>query len=798
MAVPVGHTYAFSFGEAGKCDEYMPPEEFEHCTGGQFNHEYGWGIDVDTSTGDVYVSDPKASRIQKFDQDGNFILTWGFGVKNGANELQVCKAPETCQDGIYGNAPSQMQDPMSLAVDNSGGPNDGDVYVADVNSPCCGGGGVGQNLILKYSGEGQYLGKITGESTPSGHFQALPWHRAVDVDKNGFVWVVDEDRYYEARFMRFSNQANNAYVGGSEVRAQISRYGYPEGDGIFTMAVQPSGEAIYTTDYYALHRFVANGAAEREVMETPASYFGTEIGFNPGNEDLFVGQEGRIQEYRDDPNGPEEIGPSFGEGNFCNSNGIAANPTTGDVYVADECGSNIDVFKARRVPETVTEPASNVLHTTGTINGHIAPDPVDGGPVSECSFEWGLTTTYEHVSTCEPGAPFSNPADVHVDLGGLQQEGTYHYRVVAANSIDEEFGKDRTFTPHAVLDLNTDEASGISSHSATLNGSLEPSGEATEYFFEWGKLVANMNHSTPIATTGAGSGNTAVSAEIEGLEDYAEYHYRISATNGFGTSYGGVQAFRTKASDAPTVSNVQADQITTEGAQFSAVVTPNWGETIFGFEYGESLAYGSQVLGDQILEADEQGHPVSLDVDGLTPGRSYHYRALAINFGGISYGPDQTFTTLDVPEVVSETVTGIGSTEAKLNALVSPSLSPTTVHFEYGASPSYDATTASMGIGGGSSPVDASIAVAGLNPGTTYHFRAVATNAVGTEVGSDQSFKTTADEGEGTPPPRPHCKRGLVRRHGKCVKRRHRRHRRHGKHPKHHRNATRGERRSAR
>src|SRR5262249_45479712 len=120
LAIPVGHTYGFSFGEYG-------------TQGGQFRLEswQGMGMDIEKSSGDLYVVDTSNYRVQKFDENGNFILTWGYGVKNGADEFQVCKAPETCQEGLSGVAPGQFQNPVSVAVDSSGGPNNGDVYVLD-------------------------------------------------------------------------------------------------------------------------------------------------------------------------------------------------------------------------------------------------------------------------------------------------------------------------------------------------------------------------------------------------------------------------------------------------------------------------------------------------------------------------------------------------------------------------------------------------------------------------------------------------------------------------------------------
>lgn len=785
LAIPVGHTYDRSFGEYG-------------TAGGQFRVEYsGMGMDVDQSNGDIYIADTSNFRVQKFDEDGNFILTWGYGVKNGADEFQVCKAPETCQEGLFGNAPGQFQNPMSVAVDSSGGPNDGDVYVVDANSPCCAPGG-GRQVILKFSEEGQYLSTITGEGSPSGHFYNLPWRRGVSVDNQGFVWVLDGiDFGVTPRVLKFSNQASNAYVGGSEWIPTISPRGNPETGFTWEFAVAPDGSHVYlmgmSEECEWVYRFVANGSASRRVLRIPACFgFSSDVAISPANEHVFFNRGNQIQEYIDNPLGPETVGPEFGPEQLNEVQGLVVNGDTGEVYAGDPSQAKVFVFHARRVPEVITGEATGVLHTMATINGHTAPDPVDGGPVNACHFEWGLTTTYEHVTECEQSPPFAGPTDVHLDLTGLQQEGVYHYRLVTANSIATEVGRDRTFTPHAVLDLSTDQASTLTSHSATLNGSLEPAGEAAEYLFEWGKQAVNLDHATPLETSGAGTGVTSVSTAIEGLEDYTEYHYRIRATNSFGTSYGDVEAFRTKPADVPTISNIDADQVTGDRAHLSAVVTPNWGETIYGFEYGETRSYGTQVLGGGILGADAQAHSVSVNVSGLEPGTTYHYRALATNFGGISYGPDQSFTTLDVPGVISETASGIASNGARLNALVSPSQSATTVHFEYGTSPAYGSTTPAVAIGSGGSPVNAAIDVSGLFSTTTYHFRAVATNEVGTEVGPDQSFTTTPPPPEAAPPAPTRCKRGFVRRRGKCVKKKHSsRHR-------HHRKATHHKRRDAR
>ncbi|HEY1354681.1 MAG TPA: hypothetical protein VGF09_00050, partial [Solirubrobacterales bacterium] len=127
---------------------------------GQLQADYfgtGGGAAVDESTGDVYVTDTGNARVEKFDASGNFLAAWGFGVADGSNAYQICTAPSGCQAGLPGTAPGQFSDPSGIAVDNSNGPNAGDVYVVDGNNP----NGAGQNdRITKFSSSGAYLSQL--------------------------------------------------------------------------------------------------------------------------------------------------------------------------------------------------------------------------------------------------------------------------------------------------------------------------------------------------------------------------------------------------------------------------------------------------------------------------------------------------------------------------------------------------------------------------------------------------------------------------------------------------------------
>ena len=97
---------------------------------------------------------------------------------------------------------------------------------------------------------------------------------------------------------------------------------------------------------------------------------------------------------------------------------------------------------------------------------------------------------------------------------------------------------------------------------------------------------------------------------------------------------------------------------------------------------------------------------------------------------------------LALPTATTLAATNIKETEATLNATVNPQKAETTYQFEYGTTLAYGSkvpvTAKSAGSGG--TDVALSQAVAGLSPGTTYHYRVVATNAAGATPGKDVAF----------------------------------------------------------
>jgi len=90
----------------------------------------------------------------------------------------------------------------------------------------------------------------------------------------------------------------------------------------------------------------------------------------------------------------------------------------------------------------------------------------------------------------------------------------------------------------------------------------------------------------------------------------------------------------------------------------------------------------------------------------------------------------------------------ITTSSAVVSGSVNPSGAPVHAFFEFGTSTAYGQTTAVQTLGVGNAAIPIAAAVSGLPPGTTIHYRVVATTDFGTFPGPDQTLKTAA-----APPP---------------------------------------------
>jgi len=92
--------------------------------------------------------------------------------------------------------------------------------------------------------------------------------------------------------------------------------------------------------------------------------------------------------------------------------------------------------------------------------------------------------------------------------------------------------------------VTTITASNITENGATLNGTVNPNGLTTTWYFEWGTTTSYGN-STVINSAGSGLNNVSVNSNITGLLPGYTYHFRLVAVNSNGTVNGNDLTFTT-------------------------------------------------------------------------------------------------------------------------------------------------------------------------------------------------------------------------------------------------------------
>jgi len=92
----------------------------------------------------------------------------------------------------------------------------------------------------------------------------------------------------------------------------------------------------------------------------------------------------------------------------------------------------------------------------------------------------------------------------------------------------------------------TDSAISVQATSAVLRGTVNPQGQSTSYFFQYGR-TRSYGGQTPVVSAGSGGSNVHVALAVAGLTSMAGYHFRLIAVNATGASTGGDQSFTTPA-----------------------------------------------------------------------------------------------------------------------------------------------------------------------------------------------------------------------------------------------------------
>jgi hypothetical protein len=441
-----------------------------------------------------------------------------------------------------------------------------------------------------------------------------------------------------------------------------------------------------------------------------------------------------------------------------------------DEFVPKEAVSAPFTFKTELTPETpeTLSPAKSITATTATLGGVLNPNATVAAEDG-----WYFAYSNQGGSSCTEGpattavSPAENGAvkneKVEAPLGGLEPNTKYVFCLVATNAASETtVGNEVPFETSKAKPSVIGESAEPKAEEARLNATVNPSNEKTECHFQYG--TGNVSEHTVQCEQGneLEGGEQGVAVTVTGLKQNTTYHYRVVVKNAMGevkgTGIAAEEEFLT-AIRPETPTDLKAEAITTTTATLHGMLNPkaagNSGP--YEFLYRQSA---KECEGDEASDGSALGHtpePVEAKVENLLPNTAYTFCLRTHNeVGEEATSAPVTFTTLVAPlRIESESSTVVSATEARLEAEINTGNSQTTYHFEYGPSAgAYDVSVPAIPAHTSPSLTVTSVSAAaiGLTPGTTYHYRVVASNALPGQVdGLDQEFTTPAAQGLGSP-----------------------------------------------
>jgi YVTN family beta-propeller protein len=313
-------------------------------------------------------------------------------------------------------------------------------------------------------------------------------------------------------------------------------------------------------------------------------------------------------------------------------------------------GNNLTFITAAPLgspPTCITDPASNVITNSATLNGTVIPNGVD----TDAYFEYGITTipiTYPISTTLQPIGNGITSVALSATVSSLTPNTLYNFRIVGTNGpLTTTYGNNLTFTTLVTPTCTTNAATNVTCNSATLNGTVNPNGlNVISCYFDYGTSTSYGISATVISLPGSGTSPISVTANVFSLSPITHYNFRVVATNAGGTNNGLNQTFNTTALLRPTCTTNDATNITDTSATLNGTVNPNGLDvTSCYFDYGTSISYGRQQSVDSLPGSGTSPIPVTVNVSSLSISTTYNFRVVATNSVGKTNGSNQTFTT---------------------------------------------------------------------------------------------------------------------------------------------------------
>jgi hypothetical protein len=499
---------------------------------------------LDAAT-NVYVIDMDASRVKKFDHDGQLLDQWG----------------------TFGIGPGQILWPQAIAVNSSR-----QVYVADST-----------NRVQIFTETGSFLGILGSGGTNAGQF-STPVLITIDSSDNVYVadFAVEGTQSY--RVQKFdsggtfitqwqshgsgspntiegmtTDPAHNVYV-SDEFNHRVEKYttdgvfvgevgSYGTGPGQFQaprgVTVDPSGNYVYVAESYWFNtnapiRVYAYSALDPLIYASPTNQaipVGTTLTLSAG----VFGAQPMIYQWRF--NGIDLAGET--NTSMTISNAVQSNSGIYSIVASNSLGTATSSNAAISVlPVVVTTlPITSLTLTSAVLNGNA----MLGVNASSVWFEWGTDTNYGTMVGFR-----SLEANTTLSLSylstNLSPHVTYHYRLVGSNSLGVVPGLDVQFIQNGLKPQLTaaPQVFPAGLDSVAVSVPVNPGALETGVYFHWGTGYGGINsgvRDTAVISAGNGVRPVPVQTLLTGLVSNAYYSAQAIASNQFGSVTGAITSF---------------------------------------------------------------------------------------------------------------------------------------------------------------------------------------------------------------------------------------------------------------
>ena len=482
-----------------KGEEPGEPKELKPLKRAQELLKVPVAIAIDQAKRVVYVGDSQGNKISKYEISGS-----------GPSLTFTRDSSFTSPPRGFGPGELFNLNWAKFAVD----PTTGDLLVAQREA----------GRIDRFKPDGTYISSINGTGSRAGRFASI---YGLATDSAGSIYVVDVragQLFYEGAesvVERFAPDGTPDLSFNPEIRTPQTVEYDPATENVIIVGRSDGGwihvgvPKLFPPRLYTLH--------EGQIIDELDFPF---IDSGAAVTDLAIGGEGIRHLYVMMNTGVGSEGTGAARGGYA--------------------------LQAFKVPDVQIDPLGPLTPFTAQLSGSVNPLGQKSTYRFEYSREEGPVQITEALPVAVGGEEeVETPVPVSSELTDLIPNSEYEVRLIGTATDTGVSSRSKALhftTPPAPPLSITGDAYDLTLGSATLAGKVNPYGQQTTYWFEYGPTTAYGMRS-PVdhgEVVGAGREQLVAAAYLTGLESGTEYHYRLVALNGSGTALGVDRTFTTK------------------------------------------------------------------------------------------------------------------------------------------------------------------------------------------------------------------------------------------------------------